>query len=303
MRFSGHETFAIREGWLYKGLSSLDQYPNFFEEPFPADQLGVGTNMAKSIRHWLVATGLAEYRDQVAKSRSKRITVSEFGKMVLKEDPYFNNFGTWCFIHLNLVNSQDATASWAWFFGSCADTVFDRNNGLEQFRRWSLNSTAKHPSATTLQKDLNCLLASYAQRPPTDNTDPEEAMDCPLWELGLLNYYRGSASFRTNRSPKKISAEAIGYALAVAAGQTEQGSGGREMTFEEAATIKGGPGRAFLMGPSALYDAVSRAMSENSKSGLKIGSLVGQRVLKYGNQSPLEWVDGYYKRIGRNHAK
>lgn len=57
MRFGGHETFAVREGWLYKGLSLLHERPDAFSDPFVADLLGVGRNMAKSIRHWLSVTG------------------------------------------------------------------------------------------------------------------------------------------------------------------------------------------------------------------------------------------------------
>lgn len=298
MRFSGHETFAIREGWLFKGLSTLSRSPDFFEQPFPADQLGVGGNMAKSIRHWLVATGLAELGDNVAKSRAKKILVSDLGRIVLKNDPYFNQLGTWCFIHTNLVNSEKATASWDWFFGSCAESVFTRNDVVEQFRRWAQHYAPKQPSPVTLQKDLNCLLASYAQRPPADNIDPEEAIDCPLWELGLLNFYGGSASFRTNRSSKRIPAEAIGYALATCSISAEKTRGFKETTFEDAAAVKGGPGRSFLMGPSALYESVAVAISDAPDSGLKIRSLAGQRVIAFKNQGPLEWVEAYYQRNG-----
>ena len=59
MRFGGHETFAIREGWLHKGLRLLRDHPERLVAEEAADWLGVGRNMAKAIRHWLVATGLA----------------------------------------------------------------------------------------------------------------------------------------------------------------------------------------------------------------------------------------------------
>jgi hypothetical protein len=54
MRFGGHETFAIREGWLHKGLRLLADEPHLLADDHAADWLGVGRNMAKSIRHWLV---------------------------------------------------------------------------------------------------------------------------------------------------------------------------------------------------------------------------------------------------------
>ena len=60
MKFSGHETFAIREGWLHKGLKLLIEEPKKLYDEYVADFLGVGKNMSRSIRHWLDVTGLAE---------------------------------------------------------------------------------------------------------------------------------------------------------------------------------------------------------------------------------------------------
>ena len=60
MRFSGHETFPVRDGWLHKGLKLLIDAPDVLHDKYAADHLGVGNNMAKSIRHWLLATGLAK---------------------------------------------------------------------------------------------------------------------------------------------------------------------------------------------------------------------------------------------------
>lgn len=300
MRFSGHETFSIREGWLYKGLSVLNEEPDLFEKPLPHDHLGVGSNMGKSIKHWLAAAGLAVRKETLGRSRSKKLVVSEFGNLVLAEDPYFNRLATWCFVHVNLVKSEESTGSWEWFFHSCGETVFSRNEVAEQLGQWANFGAAKPPSATTLQKDLNCLLASYAQRIPSDHLDPEEAMDCPLWDLGLLAFYRGSQSFRANRGVKKLAGEVIGYALASAIEDDPDRDkrGRRQITFEEASTAKGGPGKCFLMGPSSLYEAVSAAIANNPKCGLQIESQAGQRMIKIDNRSPIEWVKAYYERAG-----
>ena len=60
MKFGGHETFSIREGWLSRSLRKLKEEPEIYESEFPEDILGVGRNMYKSIRHWLIATELVE---------------------------------------------------------------------------------------------------------------------------------------------------------------------------------------------------------------------------------------------------
>ena len=59
MRFGGHESFAVREGWLSRGLELLANQPELLVDQHAEDHLGVGRNMAKAIRHWLVAAGLA----------------------------------------------------------------------------------------------------------------------------------------------------------------------------------------------------------------------------------------------------
>ena len=73
MRFGGHQTFFIREGWLHKGLKLLkedeDRDEKLLTHELSADYLGVGKNMAMAIRHWLVATGLAEH-DENEKGKS-----------------------------------------------------------------------------------------------------------------------------------------------------------------------------------------------------------------------------------------
>ena len=59
-RLKGHESFTLREGWLTKGLNAVHENPRVFSESSGADALGVGTNMAKSIRYWLRTAGLTK---------------------------------------------------------------------------------------------------------------------------------------------------------------------------------------------------------------------------------------------------
>ena len=63
MKFRAHETFFIRKGWLSKGMKYVRQTEgNVFidKENNPMDTLGIGSNMVKSLRYWLLAVGLTE---------------------------------------------------------------------------------------------------------------------------------------------------------------------------------------------------------------------------------------------------
>jgi hypothetical protein len=295
MRFSGHETFAIREGWLFKGLNALLTEPGFFNEKHPSDLLGVGSNMGKSIKHWLLSSGLANREVGSGRKRGAEILVSDFGRLVYEHDPYFNSLGTWCFVHTNLVNSEETTAGWKWFFNHFPETDFVRSDALEQFRRWAKYRASRQPSAATLQKDLNCYLSSYAKKVPPELSEAEEATDCPLWELGLLSYYRGSQHFRVNRSAKMIPQHALGYALSVSQPEMDDSRSDREITFEDAASLVGGPGRTFLMGASALFESAEQAVHADSEGPIRIGSQAGQRTIIFPSMQPREWVRGYYE--------
>ena len=58
VKMKRHESFSIREGWLSKGLLSLKDNKNVFTGQEATDLLGIGTNMVKSLKYWMLATGL-----------------------------------------------------------------------------------------------------------------------------------------------------------------------------------------------------------------------------------------------------
>lgn len=62
MKFRAHETFFIRKGWLSKGMKYVDAREDVFisKDENPMDVLGIGANMVKSLRYWLLAVGLTE---------------------------------------------------------------------------------------------------------------------------------------------------------------------------------------------------------------------------------------------------
>ena len=45
MRFGGHETFPVRDGWLHKGLKLVAEEPDKLRDEHVADWLGVGRNV------------------------------------------------------------------------------------------------------------------------------------------------------------------------------------------------------------------------------------------------------------------
>ena len=186
MYFAKHETFHIRDGWLYKGLTATAQRPSIFMNDDAPEFLGLGKNMVRALRFWMQATGLTEERMNT-QLRTKEQIPTVFGKMVQKYDPYLEDDGTLWLIHYHLVTNPELATTWYWFFNHYAPIEFIRDEFIDQLERW-INIQDERPSRISkrsLQKDFDCLTRTYL--PGRRDRSPEDQLECPLTELGLLS--------------------------------------------------------------------------------------------------------------------
>ncbi len=297
MRFGGHETFAIREGWLHKGLRILDRDPELFTRDDIADHLGVGRNMAKSIRHWLQATQLAEPMRVVPPAKQPLLQMTELGRTIWERDPYFLSEGTLWILHVNLVNNPAFAASWAWFFNSFGHDRFDRAVCVESLKRQIEMTTKKPPNPSTLERDLGCMLSSYARIIPGSHDDPEDGADCPFRELGLLSFFKTSGYYQLHHEVKPIPPEVLGYSLAKAFEHAAGGAKASDISVTDAARKPGGPGRCFALTAETLFEVASRAESLSHDGAIEISGMAGDRVIRVKQQSPLDWVVAHFENI------
>lgn len=293
MRFSGHETFPVREGWLHKGMKLLTESPEKFLDEEVADLLGVGRNMAKSIRHWLLVTGLAEAAGSDARGRTPLLQPTDLGRLVWEYDPYFLDEGTWWIIHANLVNNFDATTTWSWFFNNFSHDRFDRAVCLESLRRFIASAQKRVPSTSTLSRDLSCMLLSYSRTIPTGNDDPEDGADCPFRELGLLSYYRTSGHFHVHHAAKQISANVFGYVMSLPFSELMRSGKKADIKLLDAARKPGGPGRVFCLNGETLFETVSQIEAE-SEQLIQIAGMAGDRTIRLQCMPPNEWAALFY---------
>ena len=149
MRFGGHETFPVREGWLHKGLKLVAEEPDKLGDKQVADWLGVGRNMAKSIRHWLLATGLCEQVDGGRPRKSAKLQPTDLGHLVWERDPYFTDIGTWWALHVNLISSPAHALTWDWFFNNFKLQRFDKAVCIDSLQRFLQMQRGRIPSPRT----------------------------------------------------------------------------------------------------------------------------------------------------------
>lgn len=301
MRFGGHQTFAIRDGWLYKGLRLVVEEPERMGDPEVADWLGVGRNMAKSIHHWLLATGLAE-KDLEGGRYTKVLNATEFGRQVWEHDRFLLLPGTWWAIHVRLVNNPSHALTWNWFFNVFSSVRFERPVCAEALRRYLAAKGGRIPSPRTLDRDVACLLRSYSVTVPRPPGDPEDIMECPLSELGILLHSRQTGFYHMDRGFKSVPYELFGYALAAnrerrsgkraskrAAGRSRWTA--RDRSLVELAHEAGAPGRLFALTAEALYELVA---GYEARGLVRLDGQAGERIVRIEGLASDQWLSRYY---------
>ena len=87
-KFAGHETFHLRDGWIYKGLQALQTDGSALYHTDAHHNLGIGINMLKSLIYWLRATNLVEIR-RVKGQVKPTLELTPLSSLILKVEPYF----------------------------------------------------------------------------------------------------------------------------------------------------------------------------------------------------------------------
>ena len=299
MRFGGHQTFFVREGWLAKGLALLREDASAFDDPYVADQLGVGRNMAKSIEHWLLATGLAEKTERRGRGRGgePRLKVTELGEVIAQHDPWFLDPGTWWFLHINLVRTPEHAATWHWFFNHYASSRFDRATVVAQLELSERMNSRRTPTRKTLERDVSCFLGSYAAEVPYRRKDPEEEIDCPFQELRLIRHFRASGYYELNRRRKPIPQQALLYALQAPELVADASAGTIDVTLHDLHGMDGGPAQVLALSADALFEHLVELDATHTEAPLTMSGLAGDRQLRFERTSAPELMARHFDLV------
>lgn len=193
MRLKGHEKFSLREGWITKGLKGLDN-PRVFQGDNAPDRLGVGSNMVKSIRYWMLAFQLTE------ENAKEGTLLSKIGEIIKKNDLYLEDPFTLWLLHSLIAKNEDKATTWYMFFNHCQAEEFHKEELFLLLKKEMLSAYGENSfKDNSLRDDIDVLLNMYSKEKVLD--DPEDKNQCPLTTLGLLKkekdvYYKTSPDFR-----------------------------------------------------------------------------------------------------------
>lgn len=186
VKLKGNESFNIREGWLRKGMRSVNEHPDLFARSDVMEILGVGSKMVKSIRYWLQATYLCEEQIQSGNRARQQFITQDFGRVVEQYDPYFDDIFTLSLVHYHIVsNKHELCTVWNIFFNEYDGDNFNRDNmyeACEELLNKRLEQGVTY-STNSLRDDCASVIRMYLE---DHNSDPEDNLGSPLSELGLL---------------------------------------------------------------------------------------------------------------------
>ena len=281
-KFGRHETFTPRYSWFKRGYDAVAD-PNYVTNPraLQADyylfndadahhQLGVGKNMARSIRFWLQAARLVEEL-KVEGSRTPAGMPTLFGQSLLDSesglDPYLEHPGTWWLLHWMMVSPGSyLPAWWAAFhtFGAINFTTAQLLEHVEaQIDATSTWQQPKRPKSSTVKKDVLAMLRNYAGTSGSRRRDMiDDELDAPFVALTLVRATDEPGHFRFGLGPKPALPAAVA-AFACLDFLSRTNSTAKQVLVATLATEQGAPGRAFKLTERDLVELLSKAAADN----------------------------------------
>ncbi len=252
--FSGHETFSLRGGWLKKAFDLLvGDYPNLFslEEAFVL--LGVGKNMAASIRFWGRVCGVFE-RDATGNYQPTHV-----GRALLADhgwDPYLVTSAARWLLHWYIAARPEAAFTWFYTFNLLRGGEYSPPQLAAQIQAYVSERGGKVPSDTTMKRDVECLLHTYTPSDPRRiAAGVEDALACPLSSLGLLRQRPGQRNYYLASGAQPSLPDTL-VAWATLAFVRE--SGQSIAAFNDLAYSPGSPGRVFRLDGDGLLSRLMR---------------------------------------------
>ena len=280
IRLQGHEKFALREGWLNKGIITVDHNPNAFQGKEGPDLFGIGNNMVKSLRYWLKAFRLIEDKSSGAK-------LTAMGEIILKHDPYFEDVFTIWILHSAIAKNIEEATSWYMFFNRIEVDDLDKEQitGLLQ-REIAKYAIGQSFSENSVRNDLDVILSMYGKTKVM--TDPEDKSISPLAQLGLIKIVDGKYS-KAHPDRRSISELVVLYEL------VQMMRGEDSISIQDAIEGEKGLAKIYQLSSVAANEILDKL---DAMEMIRVNRTAGIDVIyKTKDLSPEDVVESYYNEF------
>lgn len=257
-KFSGHQTFAFRYGWLEKGVRALAACPTVFSDEDALVRLGVGKNMVESIRYWCLVTQTVEEDATVTRNNGRVLHVSPLARKLMLDkgwDPFLEDDASLWLIHWLLVSNPLIGTTWQVIF-----SLFQHSDASKrEIVEFVAGFAEKHGievKESSLSRDVDCFLRTYVPaRTAGKKLVAEESFDCPLQELGLIQASPDGELYRFAIGAKpSLPSAVVGFALVQYLDRTRAGL--NTLSVQECLYGIGSPGQAFKLDENSLVEHI-----------------------------------------------
>jgi hypothetical protein len=272
-QFAGHETFPLRYGWLQKSVTAVataramgtTDTRSIFTDDAAIAYFGVGKNMVTSMRHWSLASGvLRVVNDDDLASAGGQLQPTALGSLLFDEsgDPYLERPASLWLLHWHLAATPGRATTWYWAFNELNEPTFTRDLLRSRLGRRcdELRADGRLKASritdSTLKSDVHCFIRTYAIKGDGRSTQ-EEALECPLTELALVQAVDLGTAFRFRRGPKATLPDEV-FLYGLLQFWRKLYPTRREFTVEALTYEPGSPGRVFLLDEQTVADRLAR---------------------------------------------
>ena len=250
-KLGGHGKFVFRHGWLKKGYDLIANDPEGFYKDDTYIILGVGKNMADSIRYWVQAIGILEE----IKTDKKMFVPTKFGDLLFGTsglDPYLEHFGTLWLLHWQLSSNM--------IFGIVSHIIFSKLYDIE-FRKHNLVDLLKKELprfgiATTekmIEREIDVFLRTYLPARTKSKVSIEDSLDCPLVDLNLISFIQSDDVYRFRIGPKNtLPLPIFGYCFIQFIKTIAKNR--RTVSIDEVVYSIGSPGQIFKLDENSITE-------------------------------------------------
>lgn len=309
-RFTGHDTFPLRYGWLYKAVMYLNSNGKFLTSSEQAIrkavvELGVGKNMVNAIRYWAETSGVIK---PFSNNGLIEHQVSENGeylfgnKSTVGKDPYLEQAGSLWLLHFWLNFDPEQLTAYRYFFNYSSVQHFEKGKFIVDYYEESSNILGTDlGNEITLKKDVDCFLNTYSKKLKSTSVNKkastnEDSFASPLTELNLIKDNGGGYFTSDLKERPELPIEIFIYALIRFTQYETADSHLQTVDFDSLLTKPLSPGRIFRLSESGLGQKLDEAHELTSGAISWIDSL-GLRQVRISSDalnSPEIYLYSYY---------
>lgn len=314
LKFSGHQTFPVRYGWIYKIIQEIINKKSISnKETIEAQMIsmGMGKNMVLSIRHWIRVLNLVSCIDEKSQTYeltdlAKRLFVTDDKHSAY--DKYIDKIGTVWLLHWLTQNipSEKAELNTArWFFNYFNGIRSDKLQ-LAKDINLSLVHHNKELTETTLKKDIDCFFQTYASKYTSSIKVNEDSFTSPFTELGLLVQVDSKHYLAELSERKSLPIEVFTFALIDYIQKKQKDCSGEiksdetTISFDSLLNAVGSPGKIFRLTSNGLSEKLDEVeiltqgkIAWTDTQGLK---QVQHNFENLHKVEPSAYLDSYYQR-------